>query len=262
MCPQRARGSFKGKVPEMRCLRGIAAVATTIMLLAGASAAQADLREASAADPTGDGTPLDITNVSARYDSNGSATVILDFKQSIASVPPFFFYVRFASFSPPQGCSGLTLTLSGFSDIEDAFWRISSAEKGDGYLFILDDHTASISTNDAGIRGLSLDCLEVSVTAKDGDGSAWDEFNGPFDTNLFFDGFGPPRCAGLAIKGKTLAQARKTITGTSGCKVGRISGPTKAPKARKGKRAKKVIVSKAQVNSYDPAKVDITTRLK
>src|SRR5437868_4538540 len=114
----RHRANPTGILRSHACRCAAAAAAAGTLALGTTAPALADIGKGFAHDPAGDtaGAPAqDFVAATAQYDSNGSVSVSATMKGNIAKGPASLFSFGVASFAAPESCSGVTLTLSGFS---------------------------------------------------------------------------------------------------------------------------------------------------
>jgi hypothetical protein len=181
-------------------LGGLAAIALSAL---APSTALATISEGSATDPVGDsaggGPSLDIVSAHARYDSNGQVTVSATMNGPIANAPHTFFSFGVASYSPPESCGGVTVSLFGFADFQEGLMTITGI-KGLGSAFVsVFGNTIAFSNfgNTQFLANKSFSCMTLGVRTGGEYSIAADQLNPP----LWFDGFGPPKPSSSASSG-------------------------------------------------------------
>ena len=192
MRPRRA--SHPSRVTAVRSrLCMTAAVVGGLLALGAPADAVAEISKGTASDPAGDsaGAPSqDFVSATAQYDSNGSLTVSATMNGNIAKGPESLFSFGVASYAPPEGCTGVTASLFGFSTSKTGSTKLTGGGTGTASITV-SGNTITFAASGPAYANKSFSCMTASVAPKRYSRRLLDQLNPP----LWFEGFGPPEPA-------------------------------------------------------------------
>jgi PASTA domain len=163
-----------------------------LLLLVGSilpAVASAEIRTGTGTDPVGDslGQPSqDLVSASAQYDTNGQAFVTATMNGVIAGGPESFLLFQVASFTPPSGCVGVTLSMAGTTTGSFNIVNVTGVSGTGSSSSVISDRSITFAGGGTALANRGWSCLQVSVAGAGGTPNL-----DHMDVPVWFTGFGP-----------------------------------------------------------------------